>query len=85
MAGNEFGILYAAAYSSVDDARADFGGIEELGDTLDEGQAGIVLLAVLTPDEGFDRYVKRAAKVMKKQVDADAEQLKKAIDEAVTS
>ena len=47
------------------------------------GEAGIVLVAIVTPDEGIDRFLKRAAKVMKKQVDADAEELKKAIDEAV--
>ena len=57
--------------------------IKELGDTLDTGEAGIVLVAIVTPDEGIDRFLKRAAKVMKKQVDADAEDLKKAIDEAV--
>jgi len=56
--------------------------IKELGDMLDEGEAGIVLVGVVTPDEGLDRFLKKAAKVMKKQVDADAEELKKAIDEA---
>jgi uncharacterized membrane protein len=59
------------------------GDIKELGDTLDEGEAGIVLLGIVTPDEGIDRFLKRAAKVMKKQVDAEAEELKKAIDESV--
>jgi uncharacterized membrane protein len=61
------------------------GDIKELGDLLDEGEAGIVLLGIVTPDEGIDRFLKRAAKVMKKQVDADAEELKKAIDDAVQS
>ena len=59
------------------------GDIKDLGELLDEGEAGIVLVGIVTPDEGIDRYLKRAAKVMKKQVDADAEELKKAIDEAV--
>ncbi len=59
------------------------GDIKELGDLLDEGEAGIVLVGIVTPDEGIDRFLKRAAKVMKKQVDADAEELKKAIDDAV--
>jgi len=58
------------------------GDIKELGDMLDEGEAGIVLVGVFTPDEGLDRFLKKAAKVMKKQVDADAQELKKAIDEA---
>lgn len=61
------------------------GDIKELGDLLDEGEAGIVLVGIVTPDEGIDRFLKRAAKVMKKQVDADAEELKKAIDDAVGS
>ena len=61
------------------------GDIKELGDLLDEGEAGIVLVGIVTPDEGIDRFLKRAAKVMKKQVDADAEELKKAIDDAVQS
>jgi len=61
------------------------GDIKELGDLLDEGEAGIVLVGIFTPDEGMDRFLKKAAKVMKKQVDADADELKKAIDEAVKS
>lgn len=59
------------------------GDIKEIGDLLDAGEAGIVLVGVVTPDEGIERFLKRASKVMKKQVDADAEELKKAIDEAV--
>jgi uncharacterized membrane protein len=59
------------------------GDIKELGETLDAGEAGIVLFGIVTPDEGVERYMKRAAKVMKKQVDADAEEMKKAIDEAL--
>ena len=57
--------------------------IAELGDLLDEGTAGIVMIGVATPEMGADLYMKRAAKVAKKQVDADAKELKKAIDEAV--
>ena len=57
--------------------------IAEIGDMLDEGTAGIVMIGVATPDAGADLLMKRAAKVAKKQVDADAKDLKKAIDEAV--
>jgi len=57
--------------------------IAEIGDMLDEGTAGIVMIGVATPEMGADLYMKRAAKVAKKQVDADAKELKKAIDEAV--
>ena len=57
--------------------------IAEIGELLDEGTAGIVMIGVATPEMGADLYMKRAAKVAKKQVDADAKDLKKAIDEAV--
>ncbi len=59
------------------------GDIKDLGELLDDGEAGIVLVGVFTPEEGVDRYLGKAAKVLKKQVDADAEEIKKAIDEAV--
>jgi uncharacterized membrane protein len=65
-----------------------FGGFKrkdlaEIGDMLDEGTAGIVMIGIATPEMGADLLMKRAAKVAKKQVDADAKELKKAIDEAV--
>ena len=59
------------------------GDIKELGELLDDGEAGIVLVGVFTPEEGMERFLGKAAKVLKKQVDADAEEIKKAIDEAV--
>ena len=55
--------------------------IAEIGDMLDEGSAGIVMIGVATPDMGADLMMKRAKKTAKKQVDADAKDLKKAIDE----
>jgi len=57
--------------------------IAEMGEMLDEGDAGIVMIGVATPEMGADLLMKRAAKVAKKQVDADAKEIKKAIDEAV--
>lgn len=56
--------------------------VAELGELLDEGDAGIVLIGVPTPELGAQKLMKRAAKIAKKQVDADAEEIKKAIDEA---
>jgi uncharacterized membrane protein len=55
--------------------------IAEIGDMLDEGTAGIVMIGVATPDAGVELLMKRAKKTAKKQVDADAKDLKKAIDE----
>jgi len=56
--------------------------IAEIGDMLDEGTAGIFLIGVPTPELGAQKLMNRAAKVAKKQVDADAKDLKAAIDEA---
>jgi uncharacterized membrane protein len=61
------------------------GDIKELGDMLDAGQAGIILIGETTMEEGFDRLAKRATKVAKKQVDASAADVKKAADEAAES
>lgn len=58
--------------------------IKEVGDMLDEGQAGIVLVAEVTLEEGLDRLMKRAAKLAKKEVDAQAKDIKAAIDEAAS-
>jgi uncharacterized membrane protein len=56
--------------------------ISELGDMLDEGAAGIIMIGIPTPELGAQKLMNRAAKVAKKQVDADAKEIKKAIDEA---
>jgi uncharacterized membrane protein len=55
--------------------------VAELGETLDEGQAGIIVIGIPTPELGEKLVLKRAKKAAKKQVDADAKELKKAIDE----
>ena len=57
--------------------------IKDMGEMLDEGEAGLVLTAFTTIEEGTDRLMKQAAKIMKREVDATADDLKKAIDEAV--
>jgi len=57
--------------------------IKEIGEMLDEGQAGVILVGFTTIEEGMDRLMKRAAKVMKQEVDAQAEELKAQIDAAV--
>lgn len=59
------------------------GDIAALGELLDEGEVGIIFIGEATVEEGMDRLMRRAAKVLKKQVDADAEAIKRAIDEAV--
>ncbi len=59
--------------------------VAEIGEMLDEGTAGILVIGIPTPELGAQKLMKRAAKVAKKQVDADAKEIKKAIDEAVAS
>jgi uncharacterized membrane protein len=59
------------------------GDIAAMGDMLDEGEAGVIFIGEATFEEGMDRLMKRAAKVLKQQIDADAEAVKRAIDEAL--
>jgi len=56
------------------------GDIKELAESLEPGQAGVVLVAEMTPEEGIERYMKRAKKIAKQTVDADAKALKEEID-----
>ena len=58
------------------------GDIKELGEMLDEGEAGIILVGEMTPAEFEDRLMKKAVKVAEKQVDVNAELMKKEIDKA---
>lgn len=57
--------------------------IMAIGEMLDEGDAGIVLVGFTTIEEGAERLMKRAAKIMKQEIDAQAEELKAQIDDAV--
>lgn len=58
------------------------GDIKKLADELEPGQAGVILVADATFDAGAERLMKRAKKLAKQEVDAQASDLKKAIDEA---
>ncbi len=60
------------------------GEIKELGELLDEGQAGIVFVGVVNPGQRMDHLLTHALTTMTKQVDANAEEVKKAMDEAGT-
>lgn len=57
--------------------------IKEMGEMLDEGQAAVILTGFTTLEVGTDRLMKKAARVLKKEIDANADELKKAIDDAV--
>ena len=58
------------------------GDLKDLGETLDEGQAAIVVIGESKVDDAIEKATKRAKKQLKKQVDADADEIKSAIDAA---
>jgi uncharacterized membrane protein len=58
------------------------GDIKELGEMLDEGEAGIILVGEMTVAKFADRILKKAAKVSEKNVDVSADEVQKAVDES---
>jgi uncharacterized membrane protein len=57
------------------------GDIKKLAEELEPGQAGVVLVADATFEAGAEKLMKRAKKYAKQEVDAQAKDVKKAIDE----
>jgi uncharacterized membrane protein len=58
------------------------GDMKELGDTLDIGEAALVVVGRSKLEETLDRELKRANKRIEKQVDADAKAFEKELDAA---
>ncbi len=58
------------------------GDIKKVADGLEPGEAGVILVADATFDAGAEKLMKRAKKLAKQEVDAEAADVKKAIDEA---
>lgn len=58
------------------------GDIKDLGEELDAGTAGVLLIADATFDAGAERLMKHARRLAKKQIEADATALKTVVDEA---
>ena len=56
--------------------------LKELGELLDEGQSGLVVVAATDMEAKVDEAIERAAKTVKKQMRADEKELEKEIDEA---
>lgn len=54
--------------------------LEEIGEMLDESEAALIVVGEATIERGVDKLTKRAKKEMKKQVEADAREMEKAID-----
>jgi uncharacterized membrane protein len=56
--------------------------LKELGELLDEGQSGLVVVAATDMEAKVNEAIERAAKMVKKQMRADEKELEKEIDEA---
>jgi uncharacterized membrane protein len=56
------------------------GDIKRIADDLEPGQAGVILIGEITLEEGAERLMKKAKKLAKQIVDADAAALKEEID-----
>jgi uncharacterized membrane protein len=61
------------------------GDLKELGEHLDAGQAGLVVVAVSDMGAKVERAMKRAAKVQEKQLKADPEEIERDAKEAEAS
>jgi hypothetical protein len=58
------------------------GDLKDLGEALDEGQAAVIVLGESKIDEQIEKATKRAVKAIEKQIDADAEELKRELEAA---
>ncbi len=58
------------------------GDIKEVGEMLDEGEAGIIYVGEPTVEEGVERLMKKATKVMTKEMKEETKEMKKAMKEA---
>jgi uncharacterized membrane protein len=53
------------------------GDLKDLGEALDEGDAAVIVVGESKIDEQIAKATKRARKLVEKQIDADAEELKR--------
>ncbi len=58
------------------------GELKEFGESLRLGQAAIIVIGESKIEEQLEKAATRASKIIEKQVDADADELKKELDEA---
>ncbi len=56
--------------------------LKDLGEGLDEGNAALIVVGESKLDELLEKATTRARKVIEKEIDADAEQLKRELKEA---
>jgi uncharacterized membrane protein len=58
------------------------GDLKELGDELESGSAAVIVIAESKIEEQLEKAVARANKVIEKEIDADADELKRELDAA---
>jgi uncharacterized membrane protein len=56
--------------------------LKEIGEVLDESEAALIVVGEETIERAVDEAIRRAKKDMKKQVQADAKEIERAIDTA---
>jgi uncharacterized membrane protein len=54
--------------------------LKEIGEMLDESEAALIVVGEATIERAIEEQTKRAKKAMKKQVEADAKEMERAID-----
>lgn len=57
--------------------------VKELGETLDSGEAALVVVGESKLEDAMAKAVKRTTRTMEKEIDADAKDLRKEIDRAI--
>ena len=58
--------------------------LKDLGEALDDGEAALVVIGESKIEEQVEKAVKRATKVIEKQIDADAAELQREVEAAGT-
>lgn len=56
--------------------------LKDLGEALDEGDAALIVIGESKVDEQIEKATKRAKKTIEKQIDADADELKRQVEAA---
>ena len=57
--------------------------VKELGETLDTGEAALIVVGESKLDQVLAKAVKRANRTMEKEIDADAKELRRELDRAI--
>jgi uncharacterized membrane protein len=73
------GLGALAGHAAAGISRSD---LKDLGELLDEGQSGLLVVAAQDSEARVDAAVTRGNKLLKKQMRADEKDLEKALDEA---